>query len=90
MPENFASLLMKHESKSTIWDWRNGGEIKSIGFSSRGPAFNSQHPHSTIIYNSSSRGYNALFWSLPAPGAGMHEGKILVYMKQNKFKTSNK
>jgi hypothetical protein len=26
--------------------WRDGSEVKSAGYSSRGPDFNSQHPHS--------------------------------------------
>ena len=46
-----------YELKSTIWDWRDGSMVKSTGYSSRGRGFNSQNPHGTVIYNSSSRGY---------------------------------
>jgi hypothetical protein len=63
--------------------------VKSTGYSSRGSEFNSQNPHGTVIYNSSSRGYDALFWpyasTKEAYGVDIYAGKILVYIKQNHF-----
>lgn len=38
--------------------------VKSTNFSFRGPQFQSWHPYWGVAYNSSSKGSNALFWSL--------------------------
>jgi hypothetical protein len=42
--------------------WRDGSAVKSTDCSSRGPRFNSQHPHGSL--QPSIIGSDALFWYL--------------------------
>jgi hypothetical protein len=34
-----------NDFKTNSRGWRSGSEVKSTGYSSKGPGFNSQHPH---------------------------------------------
>lgn len=62
--------------------------IKNIGYSSKGPAFNSQDQMMATNYNSSSRESETLFWPPSAPG--MHTIYRYMYSKTfiHKIKTS--
>jgi hypothetical protein len=59
--------------------WRHGSVIKSTGFSSRGPRFNSQHPQG-----------NSPLSLIPVPGlwalSHKHGGKIPMDIKINLLK----
>jgi hypothetical protein len=64
------ALLLSHiltkkkekEKEKKIRGWRDGSVVKSTDFSSRGPEFNFQQPHSGS--QPSVIGSNALFWSV--------------------------
>jgi hypothetical protein len=56
---------MGREWNTYSWGWRNGSAVESTECSSRGLGFDFQHPQSwwlTVIYNSSVRKSDALFW----------------------------
>jgi hypothetical protein len=57
-----------------IGGWRDGSAVKSTGGSSRGPEFNSQHPHGGS--QPSVMGSDALFWH-----AGVHADRALICIK---------
>jgi hypothetical protein len=45
-----------------VWGWRDDSAVKSTDCYSRGPEFNSQHPHGGS--QPSVMGFEALFWSV--------------------------
>ena len=49
LPLKFLDFLFLHNQyyiqESNMWGWRDGSAAKSTNFFSRGPGFNSQHPH---------------------------------------------
>jgi hypothetical protein len=56
--------------KIYLLGWSDGSEVKIIDCSSRGPEFNSQHPHGGS--QSSIMRFGALFWH-----AGKYSGRTL-------------
>jgi hypothetical protein len=50
--------------------WRDDSVVKSMHCSSKGPEFNSRHPHGTLQLS------NAIFWY-----ADVHAGKVPIYIK---------
>jgi hypothetical protein len=51
---------MRHIKKFLKWGWRDGSVIKSTDYSSEGPEFKSQQPHSGL--QPSVMRSDALFW----------------------------
>ena len=60
MAEPQSSASNTQLSKSQSLGWRDGSVVKSTDCSSRGPEFNSQHPHGGS--QPSVMGSNAVFW----------------------------
>ena len=60
--------------KSYLWGWRDGSEVKSAGYSSRGPEFNFQQPHGgsqpSLVES------DALFWHKV-----IHADRVLIYIQ---------
>lgn len=57
-------LHLANSRQTGKWNWRDGPAVKGACCSIRGPKFGSQHPlgQLTVVWNSSSRISNTLFW----------------------------
>jgi hypothetical protein len=77
--EHRNSLLPKKQCHCSFYlkrkvFWGDSSVVKNTGCSSRGPEFNSQHPHGgSQIFR---MGFDALFWY-----ACVHAYRALIYMK---------